>query len=301
MLLGISIYIILFAVFLFIPPLLDGVERKIRAKLHSRVGPPTILQTWYDIRKLLVKELVTTDTGLNLVFVVFIMLTASILTILLMPFGSIGLFSREHTSLVLYIILLITSQLLWITLSLAPGNPFSTIGVYREALLGMVNEFFFTLSSLCLVVYIGGMSFNDLARTSYTVTYILFILLLAIASYVSSGRIPFDLAEAEPELASGILVEFSGPLLGAVLYTSFLKRAILCGFIADLILLPLAKLIGGIVSAILFYLLLFIIWLIYAVVSIVLARTRIDIAPRTIFTIYFLLFLIVIVSWLIGM
>ncbi|ABN70158.1 hydrogenase-4 component C [Staphylothermus marinus F1] len=300
MLLDISIYVISFIVFLFIPPLLDGLERKIRARLHSRVGPPTIFQTWYDIRKLLAKEQVATDTFVNTFFIVSILFTTSMLTIPLMPFGSIGIFSNSRNSLILFIILLASSQLLWVALSLSPGNPFSTIGVYREALLEMVNELFLILTGFGLMVYIGGTSFRDLTNINYSAIYILFIVLLIVISYVSSGRVPFDLAEAEPELASGVLIEFSGPILGIVLYTNFLKRAILCGFIANLILLPLKSLVNDIVLAALFYLLLFFIWLIYAIVSILLARSRIDLAPRTMFVVYLLFYSIIVVLWLIG-
>lgn len=293
-------YLALLALFLFIPPLYDGIERKIRARLHSRVGPPSIMQTWYDIRKLFHKELVATDTGANSIMVAAIFVAVTLFLALILPLGYTVLFSSDPAGLVLFTIMLIASQLLWITLSLTPGNPYSTIGVYREAVLGMVNEFFFALGLVGIMAYTRSLSFTRLRVASITLTYVLLIILLAIAAYVASGRIPFDIAEAEPELASGVLIEFSGPVLGLMLYTHFLKRAILYGLVIDLILLPFTGIFGWVVGAILFFPLLLCLWMIYAVLSIVLARSRIDMAPRTMFAIYLVFSMIILASWILG-
>lgn len=293
-------YLALLALFLFIPPLYDGIERKIRARLHSRVGPPSIMQTWYDIRKLFHKELVATDTGARSIMVAAIFVAVTLFLALILPLGYTVLFSSDPVGLVLFTIMLIASQLLWITLSLTPGNPYSTIGVYREAVLGMVNEFFFALGLVGIMAYTRSLSFTRLRVASITLTYVLLIILLAIAAYVASGRIPFDIAEAEPELASGVLIEFSGPVLGLMLYTHFLKRAILYGLVIDLILLPFTGIFGWVVGAILFFPLLLCLWMIYAVLSIVLARSRIDMAPRTMFAIYLVFSMIILASWILG-
>lgn len=293
-------YLALLALFLFIPPLYDGIERKIRARLHSRVGPPSIMQTWYDIRKLFHKELVATDTGANSIMVAAIFVAVTLFLALILPLGYTVLFSSDPVGLVLFTIMLIASQLLWITLSLTPGNPYSTIGVYREVVLGMVNEFFFALGLVGIMAYTRSLSFTRLRVASITLTYVLLIILLAIAAYVASGRIPFDIAEAEPELASGVLIEFSGPVLGLMLYTHFLKRAILYGLVIDLILLPFTGIFGWVVGAILFFPLLLCLWMIYAVLSIVLARSRIDMAPRTMFAIYLVFSMIILASWILG-
>src|SRR5512139_2827862 len=50
---GVSILNLFFA--LVLSPLLEGSARKLRAMVHSRIGPP-ILQPYYDLAKLLGKE-----------------------------------------------------------------------------------------------------------------------------------------------------------------------------------------------------------------------------------------------------
>ncbi len=296
--LDISLTIIVLLVMLILPPILDGVERKIRAKIHSRVGPPSIMQTWYDIRKLFAKELVVTDTGYTMIFIAILLFTITILTLFMLPTGYLTIFSRDGISLLFFSILVLTLQLVWILLSVAPGNPFSTIGVYREALLGMVNELFFMLGLFTLIIYINGLSFTYLTSINYSITYVLIIILLASCVYVSSGRIPFDIAEAEPELASGILIEFSGPLLGIILYSNLVKRAVLYGLVANLIILPVLGGLNVFLKVLLFFVSLFIIWIIYSIISILFARSRIDLAPRTLFFFYLLVMVIIVITWL---
>ena len=296
--LDISLTIITILAMLVLPPLLDGVERKIRAKIHSRIGPPSIMQTWYDIRKLFAKELVVTDTGYTMIFIAILLFTATVLTLFMLPTGYLTIFSRDSISLLFFSILILTLQSIWIVLSIAPSNPFSTIGVYREALLGMVNELFFTLGLFVLMVYINGLSFAYLTNINYSITYVLIIILLASCVYVSSGRIPFDIAEAEPELASGILIEFSGPLLGVVLYSNLVKRAMLYGLVANLIIIPVISNLNVFLKVLLFFISLSIIWIIYGVISILFARSRIDLAPKTLFLFYLLMMIIIIITWL---
>ncbi|MCD6301736.1 MAG: NADH-quinone oxidoreductase subunit H [Staphylothermus sp.] len=296
--LDISLTIILLLIMLILPPVLDGIERKIRAKIHSRIGPPSIMQTWYDIRKLFAKELVVTDTGYIMFFIAITLFSMTILALFLLPTGFMNIFSRDNISLLLFSIFILAIQLIWMLLSVAPSNPYSTIGVFREALLGMVNELFFMLGLFALLVYVNGLSFTHLISTSYSITYVLILLLLASYAYVSSGRIPFDIAEAEPELASGILIEFSGPLLGMVLYSNLVKRAILYGFVANLIILPLLGELNLLLKILLFFISLLIIWIIYSVTSIIFARTRVDLAPKTLFFFYLLVTILITITWL---
>ncbi|NPA99726.1 MAG: hydrogenase [Crenarchaeota archaeon] len=296
----ISLYIVFLLVFLLIPPLYDGIERKIRAKLHSRVGPPTVLQTWYDILKLFKKELVVTDTGLLSILLGGLLLITVIITALSMPLGFNTPLTSSTASLVLFTVLLIGCQLLWVSLSLTPGNPYATVGVFREAVLGMINEFFLVLGLVALMFYIGSPSFASMTSIRPSITYALIFLLLAVSAYIGSGRIPYDIAEAEPELASGILIEFSGPLLGITLYSHFLKRAILYGLLADMIVLPLARIIGVVGAAILYPAILLIIWVIFAVISVLLGRTRVDIAPKSMLKIYIPLSIAILIAWIAG-
>ena len=282
---NIILSIVLFVCLTLLAPLLDGIERKIRAKLHSRIGPPSILQTWYDILKLFSKELVLPEGGLLVPLLVGLLYTLALVTLSIIPYGVPNPFTLGLPDILLILVLVIALQLLWTVSSLASGNPYATIGVFREAGLGLVNEFFLALSLIALALITGSSSFTGLVGFRLTLSYILLLVVLGIACYVASGRIPFDIGEAEPELASGVLVEFSGPVLGLALYAHYLKRLILYAILADLIVLPFANVLG-LASIGVFLLVLVVLWIVFAVVSVVLGRSRIDLAPRGLLKIY---------------
>lgn len=287
MLLQVSLIVISFIIIVLLAPVLDGIERKIKAKLHSRVGPPTILQSWYDILKLFSKELVLPEGGYLVPILVGLLYTLVLVTLILMPYGFPNPLTLGLPDIILLLVLIIALQLLWSASSLVSGNPYATVGVFREVGLGLVNEFFLALGLIAVALVTGSLGFAGLAHMAPPrLAYALILLSLAIACYVASGRIPYDIGEAEPELASGVLIEFSGPILGLALYAHYLKRAILYGLVANLIVLPLYPILGPVFSVIAFLATMIVLWIVFAIISIVLARSRIDLAPRGLLKIY---------------
>ena len=121
-----------------IVPILDGIERKIKAKLHSRIGPP-ILQTWYDIRKLFAKELVLTRTAFPILLVSLVMVGLCILTLLVIPAGSSWVFFSS-IGLPLLIVLIASIHSLIIITSIVSDNLYAIIGGFRELTIGIINE-----------------------------------------------------------------------------------------------------------------------------------------------------------------
>ena len=285
--LQVSIAITVFVILLILAPVLDGIERKIKARLHSRVGPPTILQSWYDVLKLFSKELILPEGAHSIFVVVGLLLALSIFSLMILPYGYPLSYTSDLPDLVVLLVLIISLQLLWSIGSLVTANPFATIGVFREVSLGIVNEFFLALGFIALMLLSGSPSSANISLENVPgIAYIILVVSLAVACYVASGRIPYDIGEAEPELASGILIEFSGPVLGMVLYSHYVKRALLYGFIADLIILPFHRVIGVFYSTALFIVVLVGVWLGFAITSVVLARTRVDLAPRDLLKVY---------------
>ena len=204
-----------------------------------------------------------------------------------MPYGFPNPLTLGLPDIILLLVLIIALQLLWSASSLVSGNPYATVGVFREVGLGLVNEFFLALGLIAVALVTGSLGFAGLAHMAPPrLAYALILLSLAIACYVASSRIPYDIGEAEPELASGVLIEFSGPILGLALYAHYLKRAILYGLVANLIVLPLYPVLGPIFSIIAFLVVMMVLWVIFAIISIVLARSRIDLAPRGLLKIY---------------
>ena len=279
---------------LLIPPLMDGVERKIKACIHSRVGPP-ITQTWYDLLKLFEKELVIPEGGLYIIILSLLYVMLVVLTVVSTIF--MVLIGYPYT-LVIIITLLLFIQAIHTTIPFITSNPFAIIGASREVILALVNEFFFMII-LGLYMYFTGspgllLGSPDLLRASI----IVLVIALFISAYIISGRIPFDIAEAEPELASGALIEFSGPILGVFMYSNFIRILLTKLVPSILILLPF---VNNWLYLLIYSLIITIgLWILYSLVAALLGRTRVDIAPTSILKIYIPFITVSILLYLMG-
>ncbi|MEM0014260.1 MAG: NADH-quinone oxidoreductase subunit H [Zestosphaera sp.] len=285
-------------VLLFLPPLLDSVERKVRAKIQSRIGPPTLLQTWYDLIKLCVKELKIPASGEPSILLTSLSLIASITALYLVMYSAILLpSSLSPITLASLLILITASHSLTLMASATTSNPFAVIGSYRGVFLALLNEFGIISGSI-LAIYTGfGLATNY--TLSNLVVYLLSLSILLVASYVGGGRLPFDIHEAEPELASGVLIEFSGKLLALYIYVHLLTRYVLSLLVSVALITPftssssiLILLSATVVTSLLLYVL-------YGVTAALLGRTRVDIGIKSLLTYYaVVLIALVIFTWI---
>jgi len=268
------------AVLLLLPTLLDGVERKIRAIIHSRIGPP-ITQSWLDVLKLLFeKELFLPPNSLHTLVLMSSSFTLQVITAVLL-FNTL-LSQDRFSELIAVIVLYAVAQTLFVLVPFTIPNPFSVIGASREVALMLINEaFFLVFASLYLYQY---NAVNMQLRIGSTLCIASTLVGLLINSYVASARVPFDIAEAEPELASGLMIELSGPLLGVFLLNLHLRRFFTKLFVVACILMLLIGSPIILVSATL--LLTIALWIAYAVIAVMLGRSRVDLAPITLLKIY---------------
>ncbi len=296
-----SLYVAGVVIAFLLAPILDSIERKVKARLHSRVGPP-ILQTWYDILKLMRKELVIPASSYHISLVVLLSFGITGLLVVTLPHG-IPATPFAGLDLLIIIVLITSLQALHIIAPVVSGNVFAVIGGFREFMLGIVNEVILVTALILLCALAGGLTLVSLSAASpaYGLSYVLTLILVAIASYVSSSRIPFDIAEAEPELASGVLVELSGPILGMALYSLLLKRYVLAALVSALITLPLVNALGYLTSFLVFLILTAFIWVLYSIVAIILSRSRVDLAVKGILAVYIPALLLTIISYSVGL
>lgn len=286
---------ILVSVALFLPTLMDGVERKIKARIQSRIGPP-ILQSWFDIFKLMSKEFYIPVNSLHTVTLLLMYLALQPLVLIYLITSIIHPLTDYDLAITISIYIII--QALFISIPFTIPNPFSIIGASREIMLVIVNELFLIISISLYILYSGLTSFTQTRIVSFTLHTILILLVLFINSYVSSGRLPFDIAEAEPELASGLMIELSGPLLGLLILCLHLKRF----FVKLLPVILLTKLFieNNIILLMVSIVVTIIVWILYSVLSAILARSRVDLAPITLLKIYILLVILSVISYVLG-
>ena len=292
--LEVSLIVIGSLISLFLPTLLDGIERKIKAMIHSRIGPP-IIQSWYDVFKLFGKELIIPQNSLHTLILIALNFVLQVFILLYLVFTTF--YPITSYDLVVVAALFVVLQAVFVSTPFTIPNPFSVIGASREIALVLVNEAFFIIFIGLYVFYTGT---SVVGGYLGGITFYLIVLMLGIFinSYVSSGRIPFDIAEAEPELASGLMIEFSGPLLGLFILSLHLKRFFV-KFFASILLLSLF-----IHNAIMLFLtslgLSIILWIIYSMIAAMLGRSRVDLAPITMLKVYLVLLALSIIGYVLG-
>jgi formate hydrogenlyase subunit 4 len=287
------ILIPLIAFYAIIPLILDGLERKLKAALQSRIGPP-ITQTVYDVLKLLlVKE---TKNQPTLPYVTLTLLSSMVMGLLALYYVTLYIVQGDIINMFYALALLAVFTSTHTVTPLLVPNPYSYIGGMREVMLAVVNEAAF-ITSISLYTIIPQKTLVERVTWVSILIMLLVAIVAFISSYATSSRVPFDIAEAEPELASGVFIEFSGRILALNIYNLLLRR-LAAKF---LVLAPTIILISGhgLISLILVLLLTPLIWALYANIAVVLGRSRVDIAPLTLAKIYITLLLISITGLLV--
>ena len=197
-------------------------DRKVTARVQYRVGPP-LLQPAIDIVKLLGKETLVpagacklTFLGAPLIGLSSVILVSTILwTNNLLP-------QKSFVGDLIVVIYLLTIPSLSIILGgFASKNPLASIGSSREMKLILSYELPFILAILVPVIksgftlQLGNMVIAQTQNGSVitSASGILAFLVTLICIQAKLGLVPFDIPEAETEIVSGPLVEYSGTAL----------------------------------------------------------------------------------------
>jgi formate hydrogenlyase subunit 4 len=214
-------------------PLVDGILRKVRARIHSRQGPP-VWQTYYDLAKLMVKE---DQSGANsFIFnaAPVVCLGSVLLAALFMPAGGVVPLGFAGDILVLVYILTLTPVCLCLG-GMASGSPYAYIGVSREVMLLMVVE-----PVLAITLIATAIKAHSLVLATCIERYVsgppdISLIIGAIATFLilqpQVGKVPFDLAEAEQEIMEGPLIEYSGRKLALFKWSMYSKQIVLVGLL----------------------------------------------------------------------
>ena len=275
----------------FMAPVLDGLRRKIRAKVQRRIGPP-LLQTIYDLSKLFSLQPVLPFKNMFMIVTPYIVFVSMLVLSAAVPIPYVPGFSTVFDAITLLYALLFVSVLV-VLLGLALPNPYSNAGSAREALTVTVFEVFiaFTIVGIAYkmktlnlygLAVLYGFPGNYLRISTLFLSASLFIL-----AYIESAYTPFDMGEAETEVLGGPYLEFSGRYYGLFLYALLLKRYILLSLPVSLVLVsPVAAVLRSLVSGSLlsvlvlgvFTLFLLITMSVYSVIEALYPRYRVDLA-----------------------
>ena len=226
---------------LLMAPLLDGVGRKIKARIQHREGPP-ILQTLYDLTKLLrIPSLILGGTGFVLAPLIAFSAAASSLSLL--PIGPSSPLSFSYDIFVyLYVLAMVSISLMIAGFSVQ--SAYANIGANREMMMILSTEPVLGIALGALALVTGNLSIRGIVNAAshlgglHLLMYLLTLCLLTYCVYIECGFIPFDLAEAETEILEGPLVEYSGWLLGMFKWALLIKRFSLIWLLTSFLTAP---------------------------------------------------------------
>ncbi len=220
-----------------LPPYLDGIARRVKARLQYRRGPP-LMQTWYDLNKLFNLPSVKPTKSALFTWAPFLALASAVIGALLLPYGNVVPINVGFNLVVFFYVILMVSVFLMLA-GLSVQNAFSHLGSAREMQIILTVEPLIAILYGVLAYNAGSLNIADIiANLHLTPSLVMTYVLLAYALYVESGFVPFDIAEAEQEVIGGPLSEYSGRLLGVFYYAIYIKRFALLWFFVSLLVLP---------------------------------------------------------------
>lgn len=239
-----GIFIIFISLFIF------GIDRKIVARMQRRIGPP-ILQSFYDIFKLLGKEVIIPNGSNKKIFLFapIIGLVSIIIIPIFIPMFN-NFFVNSNSDLIFIIYLTTISALVLIVCGINTKSSYGNIGASREGVLLLSLELPMIISMLSVCIFTSGFSnesvgfsLKSIVDTQVMNSNFLFIPALipaAIAFLIvipgESGVIPFDIAESETEICEGPLVEYTGKYLAILKVMQMVKGFVMAELFVSLFL-----------------------------------------------------------------
>jgi len=204
-------------------------ERRLVARMQLRPGPNWhgpfgSLQSFADAGKLLFKEDLTVKAADKVVYILapLISVTCSMLIYAVIPFGpAVEMFGittplqlTDFSGSVLYILGITALGVYGIVLGgWSSGSTYPLLGSVRSTAQIISYELSMSLAIVAVIIMSGSMSTSSIvdaqAQFWWAVTLFPAFVLYVISMVGETNRLPFDLPEAEGELVSGFMTEYS--------------------------------------------------------------------------------------------
>jgi formate hydrogenlyase subunit 4 len=236
---------------LVLAPLLLSIINRTKAMFAGRVGPP-LLQPYYDLRKLLGKGAVYSQTT-TWVFRAgpIVSLAAVVVATLIVPFGGCGATFSFPGDLILFAYLLGLARLLTVMAALDTGSSFEGMGTSREVLYSALAEPVLFLGIVALAREAGLLSLTQIAladaRPFWSLTQALVAIALLVVLLCENCRIPIDDPNTHLELTmihEVMVLDHGGPDLAFILYAAALKLWLFSALILSLLLPAMNPFLG---------------------------------------------------------
>lgn len=195
------------------------IDRKVTARVQYRVGPP-LLQPLIDLVKLLGKETLIPRGASKAVFLgaPLVGLASVILVSTLLWVSNVHTGAGFVGDLIVVLYLLVIPSVSIIVGASASRNPLASLGASREIKLVIAYELPFILAVLVPIILSGfSIRLDDILAyqakhgvVAGSAAGILALIVVILCMQAKLGLVPFDIPEAETEIAGGALIEYSG-------------------------------------------------------------------------------------------
>jgi len=227
-----------------------GLDRKLAAQMQGRIGPP-IRQPWFDVIKLMAKENVVPDHAVGWLYhaMPIVSLVAAATLLFYVPLGGFAPLLAGYGDLILVLYLLAVPSIAMMLGGFAAGSPYASVGAQREMVLMMSYEFPLAVTLVTLAWRLsdllpGGATFSlgvlaahplwGLVGPLGVIGLLLLLGALLVVTPAELSKIPFDIPEAETEIAGGLLAEYSGRNLAMFYIADAIKMVVMASLIVAL-------------------------------------------------------------------
>ncbi len=223
-------------------------ERKYLAKMQMRVGPlyagkyEGVLQPIADLFKLLGKEIIVpraTDKPAYLAVPLAGMAVAAAL-LALIPVSKQWVVTNLDVGLLVAFAVISFFPIVTIIAAWSSNSKYPFLGGLRALHQMVAYEIPMIISALGVVLLTRTLNLVEIVEAQSAVWFILLQPIAAVVFFccliAELERVPFDLPEAEPELVSGWLTEYSGMNFGVIQLSVYVKFYALAGLFTTLFL-----------------------------------------------------------------
>jgi NADH-quinone oxidoreductase subunit H len=266
-------------------------ERKLTARIQWRKGPLEILrwaggiiQALGDGLRYFFQEVIVHRDSHKPYFLQFpiLIFIPVLLPLLFIPAGSVVAITSPYSLIIVSAIISLIPVFI-VAIGWASNSRFAYIGTIREAFMYFAYEIPFIFAVLSMIIVYGTADLTLIVEKQTIPGIVLnpvACLLFFIATVMATSRLPFEIPEADQEIAFGPFVEYSGIMFGLVMTIAYEKMYIMALLLSVLFLGggngPALTILGDLAPALWLFLKTIVVMGLLAFLRSIYARYRLD-------------------------
>ncbi len=229
-----------FIILIVFSPLVQGVIKKLKANMQGRVGPG-VLQPYYDLLRLLRKDLVVSSTT-SWIFKAtpYVVFTATAAAAVIVPVVSEAPSLGMKGDVIALIYLFALARFFMALAGLDAGTGFGGEGSSREMTVAILVEPMMMLAIFTAAISSGSTNITRIASmqgAAFSPSHLLALSAFIVAIIAETGRVPVDNPDTHLELTmihEGMVLEYSGRYLALMEWAHAIKQMVLFTLAVDI-------------------------------------------------------------------